>query len=143
MGYPNRQVNVPIAFQIDRAEGIAHTTITGNWTADDLREHMARLRADRAYRYPELIDGREATGPALTPSDLMSLAHIVRDGLRHCPAAPRAVVVANDAHLTQVRIFRSFVAGWIRMSVFVDMGAAERWIQQAASAPNVARERVS
>ena len=81
---------MPMQLTVDSAAGVARTIVSGPFTADDLHDHLRKVLERKAYRYPSLVDVREAEPATLRPRDLLQMAHLIRDGLSRRPMAPCA-----------------------------------------------------
>lgn len=119
---------MPIRFEVDRAAGMTHTIVDGVFTVSDLRRHLALMLDGKIYRFPGLIDARNAEEISWRPKDLLVMARLVGDGLSRRSVAPSAVVVSKDSHFAQARAFASYVAGWMRLAIFQDIESAEAWL---------------
>lgn len=121
---------MPIATKLPPPDRVIRTTVANPVTFFEIRRHLHTLRETRAFRHPELIDAREASGDQFTARDVVSIAGIARRTLGHPGTASRALVVGNDADFARSRLLAGLVAGWVRVGVFRDRGEAERWLDE-------------
>lgn len=106
-----------------------HTTISGNVTLQEMRDHFTAVQQMGGQKYPELIDTRGTTGLDFSARDLPGLAAFGRrlfaEGVY---TAPRAVIVTGVMYFGIARLFSSFAAPWVRIAVFENRPAAEAWL---------------
>ena len=103
-------------------------------TADAIRDHLDRERADGALGAPELIDARGAT-PDVSTSEVRALVDVL-GGLAHSGAlGPTAVVVATDYAYGMLRMLEILADGVAAVRPFRDVDEAQRWLETATAAP--------
>ena len=119
---------MPIRRRLDSEKNLLRTTITGDVTFDELRDHLSAVHAMKGAGMRELIDTRGAT-PAFSARELPKLAEFGQQLFADGRMAPRAVVVSGVIHFGIARLFASLTAPWVKVSVFDDLAAAEAWIE--------------
>jgi hypothetical protein len=132
---------VPIARSVDRTDRLLITSVTGVVTLSDIEAHLNVVFRLGLQPCPELIDARLVDQERITVRQLIgALGHLQ---LGREPFAPRAFVVASDAHFELVRVLASLVVGWARVGAFEEPAAARRWLLHPMSAADEAAWRVS
>jgi hypothetical protein len=102
-------------------------------TANAIRDHLDRERADGALGSPELIDARGAT-PDVSTAEVRDLVGVLAGLARGGALGPTAVVVATDHAYGMLRMLEILADGVAEVRPFRDIGDAERWLQAAALA---------
>jgi len=125
---------MPITRRLDESTQVLWTTISGQVTLEDLREHFAAVHEIRGGQYRELVDGRAVTGVAFGARDLPKLAEYGRQLFADGPIAPRAIAVTGVIYFGLARLFASFASSWVRISVFEDFSEAQAWIEMMVAA---------
>jgi hypothetical protein len=126
---------MPITRRLDETTGVLWTTIHGEVTADDIRQHLAAVGEMRGQRYHELIDTRSATAK-FGARDLPKLAQHGRSLLADAPMAPRAIVVDRRSLVSfgVARLFASLASAWVTVRVFDSLPAALAYIEAVVGA---------
>jgi hypothetical protein len=126
---------MPIVRRVDDSTGVLWTTVQGDVTAADIRQHLDAVREMRGQRYYEVIDTRGATA-RFGARDLQKLAQHGRSLLADAPMAPRAIVVdrTNLVSFGTARLFASLASAWVTMRVFDSLSAAEAYIDAVLAA---------
>ena len=91
------------------------------------------MAQESIHDYRELIDVRELGPVQLTSKELLDAVHQAREIAADRLLARRAFVVSDDDGFMMARAFAALVAGWVRVGVFEDSGAAQAWLDSPGS----------
>jgi hypothetical protein len=122
-----------ISFLLDPHLQVIRTTYVGIITMVDLVAYARSLATERLLMHPQLVDGRAAT-LRLTENETREFADLMTS-LRAMfgEKAPVAFVPGDTESYRVVQQYWEMGAGGTELAVFVEVGAAEVWIQRGRS----------
>jgi len=123
---------MPVHSEIDPIGRLVHTRVVRPLTEAEVRQHVDAVAQESIYEYRELIDVRELGPLRMSPREMLQVVDQARQLAYGRPLARRAFVVSDDDGFMLARTFASLVAGWVRVGVFEDPGAAEAWLDGPA-----------
>jgi hypothetical protein len=119
---------MPVRHAIDDERALLHTVFQGEFTDDDIRAHLAELRANpRFHRWMrELVDLREVNEVSVSSRLLSASAH----WLLHAPEARRAALAPTDLLFGLARMYQTHLSeiGASQFGVFRELEPALQWL---------------
>jgi len=126
---------MPITYTRDDRRHLITVTVDGPFDLDEIMATIDRQAAEGTWRYGRLYDER-GMQPAPTSDQIRALLEAVRQRIRmHGRRGPVAVLTDQPTVYGMVRMYMSLAGEEPSVSVFRDVGDADRWLADRGHGP--------